>query len=529
MGFFEEIKDLSEKSKLAKKFKLDSIPSNAEIFLKSGVGKSKPVRTFSGVAPVALMTAPFPCPHGRCLYCPGGVKSAFGDVPQSYTGFEPSTLRGIRNDFDSYLIVFNRLEQFFVLGHVPEKVELIIQGGTFPALPSQYQEDFVTYALKAMNDFGDMFYSNGLDREKLCEFFELPGDFSSVSRLDRVKKKILSLKGSSSLLVEQLRNETAKIRCVAMCIETRPDWCFEKHVDEMLRLGATRVELGVQCLDDDVLNFVHRGHGVAEVVKATRIMKDSLLKVGYHMMPDLPGMSKEKDIDGFRRLFSDSKFFPDALKIYPTAVLKGTGLYGLWKEGKYKPLSVDDAVDIVVSLKQFVPKWCRIMRIQRDIPDKHIEAGSSLTNLRQSVEKKLKEKGLSCHCIRCREPRDKKVNWSNLKLLCEDLGDEVFLSFEADDLLLGFCRLRFCSSHRPEFVGKCAGIRELHVYGTALGLGESGDIQHKGLGKKLVLEAERIAKSRGCTKMLIISGIGVREYYYNLGYVKDGVYVSKKL
>ncbi|VVB81706.1 Uncharacterised protein [uncultured archaeon] len=538
-GFFDEVRgagslskdDLSKlKTKLARKYKLPKIPSNAEVFLHTKEKiVTKPIRTLSGVAPVALMTAPFPCPHGKCLYCPGGLGSPFGDVPQSYTGREPSTMRGARNLYDPYLIVFNRLEQFVAIGHLPEKVELIIQGGTFPALPQDYQTDFITYALKALNDFGERFFGRFDD---FLSFFELPGVLGDEKRTEHIHEKVLKLKGKSSLEVEQKRNESAKIRCVALCVESRPDWCFEKHIDGMLKLGATRVEIGVQCLRDDVLDFVHRGHSVGDTVKASKLMRNSLLKVGYHMMPGLPGMTKEMDIEDFRTLFSNPDFMPDAIKIYPTTVIKGTGLFNLWKSGKYSPLSGEDAVEIIIEAKKFVPKWCRIMRIQRDIPGNVIEAGPKLSNLRQSIEHKAK-----CRCIRCREPRDKPVDWSSVKLLREDYeasgGKEIFLSFEdtKNDLLLGFCRLRIIpESHRSEIPKDSAGIRELHVYGQAVPLGESGDIQHKGLGRKLMAEAERIAKEEfSCRKMLVISGVGAKEYYFKLGYKPDGVYMSKWL
>ncbi len=526
------------KTKLSKKYGLQKIPSDVEVFLRTGAKvQTKPMRTLSGVAPLALMTAPFACPHGKCVYCPGGPGSVFGDVPQSYTGREPSTMRGIRNRYDPYLIVFNRLEQFIATGHLPEKTEVIVQGGTFPALPWEYQESFITYALKAMNDFGERFYQNGVDMDEFLSFFELPGDIGDAERTRHIHEKELHLKGTTSLEVEQQRNEKAKIRCVALCVETKPDWCFEPHIDGMLKLGTTRVEMGVQCLREDVMKSTHRGHTLQDAVKATRLMRNSLLKVGYHMMPGLPGMTKEMDLEDYRELFTNPDYMPDAIKIYPTTVLKGTGLYGIWKAGKYTPLAAEDAADIIVEAKKHVPKWCRIMRVQRDIPSTVIDAGPNMTNMRQLVEQKLKEKGLACRCIRCREPRNSQLDWSAVKLLREDYeagnGKEIFLSFEdtKNDLLLGFCRLRIVpESHRSEIPKNSAGIRELHVYGQAVPLGEQGDVQHKGLGKKLMAEAERIAKEEySCKKMLVISGIGAREYYYKLGYQRDGPYVSKWL
>jgi elongator complex protein 3 len=553
MGFYEELREqisdkLSKKDlfrikrDLARKHSLKDIPNDVDVYLNTGIKiQSKPVRTISGVAPLALMTTPFACPHGKCVYCPGGPNSVFGNVPQSYTGKEPSTMRGIRNFYDPYLIVFNRLEQFVATGHMPQKTEVIVQGGTFPALPKEYQEDFITYALKAMNDFGDEFYNGSeVKLEKFKEFFELPGKVGDGVRTQHIHEKERGLKATSTLEIEQKRNETSKIRCVALCIETKPDWCFESHIDDMLRLGTTRVEMGVQCLRDDVMKLTHRGHDLADVKKATKLMKNSLLKVGYHMMPGLPGMTKQMDNEDHKELFSNPDFMPDALKIYPTTVMKGTGLFGMWKAGKYKPISTDDAADIVSDAMRFVPKWCRVMRIQRDIPSTVINAGPNMTNIRQLVEQKIKEKGIVERDIRSREPKHEKIDWANVKLLRKDYessgSKEIFLSFEdtKNDFLIGFCRLRIIpESHRPEIPKNSAGIRELHVYGSAVAIGEEGkegEAQHKGLGKKLMAEAERIAKEEfDCKKILVISGIGVREYYRKLGYQRDGPYMSKKL
>ena len=368
------------KQELCKKYHIAQPPTDIEILTNAdekdlSVLKklllTKPTRTISGVAVIALMTKPFPCPHGKCIYCPGGVKSALGNVPQSYTGHEPATLRAIRANYDPYIIVFNRLEQYIVAGHSPEKIEMIIMGGTFLSFPKKYQEDFITYSYKALNDFSREFYPCGkFDFVKFKKFFELPGKVGDEKRTVKIQKKILKLKKKSTLEKEKLRNEKAKTRCVALCIETRPDWCKHKHINEMLRFGATRVELGVQNLSEKILKEINRGHTVADIIEATQLMKDALLKVGYHMMPGLPGVSREQDIDNFRQLFSNPDFKPDALKIYPCMVFKGTKLYTMWKKGWYKPLTTDEAADIISEAKRFVPKYCRIMRVNRDIPTK---------------------------------------------------------------------------------------------------------------------------------------------------------------
>ncbi len=532
------------KNKLCKKYGVRQPPTDIEILLHATPEDVremnilvKPMRTQSGVAVVAVMSYPFSCKHGKCLYCPGGPGSFFGDVPQSYTGKEPATMRAARNKYDAYLQVFNRLEQYIALGHMPDKVELIVMGGTFPSFDLGYQEEFITYSLKAVNDFGQEFFSDGeLDFIKYKKFFEMPGDMRDDERVKRIQERMLALKGKSSLGKEQKRNETSKIRCVAMCLETRPDYCFTKEIDNMLSLGTTRVELGVQTVFEDVMQKIKRGHSVQDAVKATQLMKDSFLKVGYHMMPGLPGSSVKKDVEMFKELFSNPDFKPDALKIYPCMVIEGTELFDLWKAKKYKPLTTAVAAKMLAEVKKYIPTYCRIMRIQRDIPTTMISAGVDRTNLRQYVSKLLKEKKIKCKCIRCREPKGRKIDFSKVVIKRLDYsasgGKEVFLSAEAGDVLLGFCRLRIpYKPFRPEITPKSAGIRELHVYGAAVPVGERGEaVQHRGLGRKLMLEAERIAKEEfNCSKMLVISGVGVREYYKKIGYKKDGVYVSKKL
>ena len=520
------------KSRLAKKYNLNKTPSNIELLnflsVKPKEIITKPTRTISGVAPIAVMTKPHKCPHikkgiGPCIMCPGGVNSYFGSVPQSYTGKEPATMRAIRNNYDPYLQVFNRLEQYVLLNQNFEKVEIIIMGGTFPSLTKNYQDEFVTLIFKALNDFSDLFFiKNKFDFVKFKNFFELPGNIKDKNRIKNIHKKLLKLKKKSSLLKEQLRNENSKIKCVALCIETRPDYCTQKEIKQMLKLGCTRVELGVQSIYDDILKKINRGHTVKDTINATKLLKNSFLKVGYQVMPGLPKSSYQKDVQMFKELFFNDDFKPDALKIYPCMVLKGTKLYNLWKKNKYKPLTTKEAVNLIIEAKKFVPKYCRIMRTQRDIPTYAIESGVDKTNLRQYIHESMKKQGLKCNCIRCRELKDKIINIKDIKILKYDYkssnGTEYFISAEADDVLIGFCRLR---------IDKTAGIRELHVYGKAASLIEDENtMQHKGLGKRLIEEAEKIAKEK-FKKVYVISGIGVKNYYKKLGYKKDGFYMSK--
>ena len=538
------------KTKLCKKHKLKTIPTDIEILLNVPVKDipkvkkyllTKPTRTISGVAVCAIMTKPFECPHvkkgiGPCIMCPGGPKSVFGNVPQSYTGKEPATRRAIRNNYDPYLQVMNRLEQYIVQGHTPDKLELIIMGGTFPSFPKKYQEDFVTYAFKAMNDFSTMFFQkNKFNIIKFKKFFELPGNIFNEKRTKRIQNKLLLLKTKTSLIREQKKNETSNIRCISLVIETRPDYATLKEANEMLRLGCTKVELGVQTIYNDVLKKIKRGHTVEDSIKATKILKDLGFKINYHMMLGLPGVNRKKDLFSLNALFAYDEFQPDMLKLYPCMVLKGTKLYNLYKKKKFKPLTTKQAANLIAEFKEIVPKRARIMRVQRDIPSFMTEAGVDKTNLRQYIEQIMKKKGTKCSCIRCREPKLKTPS-KNIQLserhYTGSKGNEFFISVDdvKNDLILGFCRLRFPHTfQRKEITQDSALIRELHVYGAAVQIGTKGKIQHKGIGKALITKAEETAKTYYKNRMVVIAGIGAREYFKKLGYKKQGPYMVKKL
>lgn len=482
-----------------------TMQDNAKIFeLAKGKSKEtvrkvlqiKPTRTISGVAVIAVMCKPHKCPHGKCTYCPH-----VDNVPESYTGKEPAARRAIANKFDPYKQVQNRLTQLYATGHLPEKIELIIMGGTFPSLSKKYQEHFVKNCLLAMNKFPHA-----------------------------KPKKIPSLEAV------QKANETAKIRCVGMTFETRPDYCKKKHVEFMLKLGGTRVELGVQTIYDDIYKKINRGHTVKDVIDATKILKNAGFKVLYHMMPGLPGSSFDKDRSMFLGdcgvhdecggILFDSNFKPDMLKIYPCLVIPGSELYKDWKAGKYKPFTEEDAKNLIKKIKQHCPEWIRIMRIERDIPGTEIAAGIKTTNLRQMLGK------TECRCIRCREAGhrmqkgiciDKKSVHMAMIVYIASQGKEIFLQFiDKNRTLLGFLRLRLNNT-------KTALVRELHVYGEQIPVGSKGKIQHKGYGRLLLKEAEKISKQAGKTKIYVISGIGVREYYRKHGYRKDKTYMSKYL
>lgn len=524
-------KDLNKlKTVYARKYKI-GIPSNTEILnhvtprervTMKNVLTMKPVRTQSGVAPVAIMTKPHKCPHGKCIFCPGGVKSEFGNVPQSYTGKEPATRRAIRNEYDPYLQVMNRLEHYVIMNQNPEKVELIIMGGTFLALTKKYKDDFVALAFKAMNDFSKKFFKNNkLNIKKFEDFFELKIDRNDEQRIFRIKNRLKKMKKTCSLESEQRKNEKSKIKCVSLVIETRPDVCGKKEIKELLRLGCTKVELGVQSVYNDAIKKAGRGHSVEDSVEATKMLKDAGFKVTYHMMPGLPGVDLKKDLDGLKEIIVNSYFRPDMLKIYPCMVMKGTKLYDFYVKKKFKPLTTAKAVKLIAKFKTFIPEYMRVMRVQRDIPSFMVEGGVDKTNLRQYITEHMKKEKTVCRCIRCREIKNEVIKKIEYKLFSYQAseGVEFFISAESNDKIVGFCRLRFND--------KDVFIRELHVYGQATSLKEKGKTQHKGIGKELMKIAEDLCKRSGVKKLIVISGVGVRDYYRKLGYKKQKTYMVK--
>ncbi len=489
------------KTRLCKKHGFSKVPPNYEILehvpeeyrdIVEPYLRNKPSRTLSGVAPVAVMTSPCDCPHGRCSYCPGGVSR---NTPQSYTGREPAALRGGMYQYDPYLQTKSRISQLRAIGHRTDKIDLIIMGGTFTSRPKDYQDWFVKRCFDAMNE-------------------------SECQDLER----------------SQLANESAKARCVGLTVETRPDWFRPEEVQHALQLGATKVELGVQILDDAILDGVRRGHHVSEVVDATRDSKDAGLKVAYHMMPGLPGSSRERDLASFKRMIDDERFRPDMLKIYPTLVVQGTELYDLWRAGKYSPMSLEETTRLLADFKSLIPPWLRILRIQRDIPVQLIEAGVKKSHLRELVAERMHSEDRACRCIRCREigrsqsKRGPEQSDTELRVVEYEAsgGREVFLSFEvpADDSLIGYARLRF-----PSGKDAPARLRELHVYGEMVPFSEKAGNrwQHHGFGEKLLVECETRAIEQGRCSIEVTSGVGARDYYRRLGYERRGPYMAKNL
>lgn len=462
--------------------------------------RTKSMRTLSGVAVVAIMTSPAHCPHGRCSFCPGGVESG---SPQAYTGFEPAAQRGARAGFDSQLQVEGRLAQFAATGHRTDKVDLIVMGGTFTAREVAYQQAFVKGALDAMNGAP-----------------------------------------SSDLEAAKLANETAPSRCIGLTVETKPDFCLGEHVRLMLDYGTTRVEIGAQTLDDAVLADANRGHTVEDTRRATRAAKDAGLKVCFHLMPGMPGMTPEKDKAGFRRLFEDQDFRPDQLKVYPTLVMPGTALYGQWKRGAFEPYDDAKAASVVSALKEIVPPYVRIQRIDRDIPSPMIAAGVKSSNLRQLALADLASRGLACRCIRCREAGH-RANKGEAVDLGGDLalgrheyeasgGREAFLELvDRKGALHAFARARL--SGEAGAAGSSAGeafLRELRVVGRVAELAGAGTpedearFQHRGLGAALMEEVEALAfDAWGSPLLRVTAGVGVRGYYRSQGYRLDAPYM----
>ncbi|WP_135807046.1 tRNA uridine(34) 5-carboxymethylaminomethyl modification radical SAM/GNAT enzyme Elp3 [Halorussus marinus] len=515
----------SAKLEVCSEFSSPKVPKNSELLDYAPderredlqeVLQNKPVRTASGVSPVAIMTSPHQCPHGKCLYCPGGPGSEFSSS-QSYTGHEPAAARGVQNDYDPYGQVTLRLEQLREIGHPVDKVELILMGGTMTARSHDYQEWFVKRALEAMNDYD----VNGEPAPAEGESFAEDPDEVEFRYLEDVIAE----------------NETNDVRNIGTTFETKPDWCDPEQIDRMLDLGGTKVEVGVQTTYERINREMHRGHGVQASIDANRRLRDAAFKVGFHMMPGQPGMSQEMCLEDFRRLFEDEKWRPDYLKIYPTLVVRGTATYDWWHRDEYDPLTNEEAAELVAEIKSMIPKYTRLQRVQRDIPADFIDAGVWKSNLRQLARKRMDEHGWSCDCIRCREVGMNDENPENVELDVTTYeaagGTEHFISYEDPDkdLLIGFCRLRFPGDPVRRELTDAALVRELHVYGPMVEVGdESHDWQHKGYGRKLLGKAEGLAADAGYDKVSVISGIGAREYYREkLGYHQDGPYVSKRL
>ena len=472
---------------------------------------AKPIRTSSGIAVVAVMCKPHRCPHiaftgNICVYCPGGPDSDFEYSTQSYTGYEPTSMRAIRARYDPFEQARGRVDQLKSLGHSVDKIEYIIMGGTFMSLPQDYRDNFIS---------------------------QLHNALSGYTNTTNVDEAVLAASQST-------------IKCVGITIETRPDYCLDTHLTSMLRYGCTRLEIGVQSLYEDVARDTNRGHTVAAVAQTFCLAKDAGFKVVSHMMPDLPNVGMERDLYQFQEYFENPAFRTDGLKVYPTLVIRGTGLYELWRTGRYKNYTPNGLIDLVARILALVPPWTRIYRVQRDIPMPLVTSGVENGNLRELALARMKDFGTSCRDVRAREVGvnevKNKIRPSQVEFVRRDYvangGWETFLAYEdpKQDILIALLRLRKCSTtstFRPELTSQPSSlVRELHVYGMAIPVHgrDKAKFQHQGYGGLLMKEAERIARDEhGSTKIAVISGVGVRGYYERLGYWLDGPYMSKML
>ncbi|MFH0791954.1 MAG: tRNA uridine(34) 5-carboxymethylaminomethyl modification radical SAM/GNAT enzyme Elp3 [bacterium] len=472
----------------------------------------KSVRSLSGIVSVSVLTKPYPCP-GKCIYCP----TEFG-LPKSYLTNEPAVSRAITYKYHPYHQAYSRLMTLDTIGHPIDKIELIIIGGTWSYLPKKYQGWFIKECFRATSDY--------LGRD-------------NKNKQVRINRTTTTLKG------EQARNETAINRVIGITVETRPDYIDIREIKWLRKLGVTRVELGVQTTDDKILKINRRGHEIKETINATRLLKDAGFKVCYHLMPNLPGATMKSDAKMLASVFSDERFRPDLLKIYPCVVLEEAPvLYRLWVNKKYHPYSDSKLTDLLIDFKKTIPYYCRIQRLIRDIPATNIIAGCKISNLRQVIKGKMIGEGFSCHCIRCREPQENVDKNTKILLFRDDYnasgGKEIFLSIESEnrEYIFSLLRLRIPSivdkKHFIPTLTNTAIIREVHTYGQMIGLKKKPSLlslQHQGMGLSLVKEAERIAKEEfKINKIAVISGIGAREYYrIKAGYYKDGDYMVKQL
>jgi elongator complex protein 3 len=456
--------------------------------------RTKPVRTISGVAPVTVLTKPFPCP-GECIFCP-----EFASMPKSYIPDEPGALRAGQLQFEPYQQTALRIRALENIGHSTDKIELLILGGTWSYYPADYQEWFIRRSLDAMN---------GQESETLEE--------------------------------AQQRNETAPHRNVGLVVETRPDYLDENEVIRLRRLGATKVQIGVQSCDDAILLKNKRGHSVEQTRQAFRLLRRAGLKIHAHWMPNLYGATPQSDRQDFARLWDDPALRPDELKIYPCSLIANTPLHDLWQNGEYRPYADDELIDLVAECKTLVPAYCRINRVMRDIPAGHVVAGSIKSNLRQAVHQAMKTRGQTCQCIRCREVRGERVSTDALGLQAmaydTDTTREHFLSFvtpgtERAQRLAGFLRLSL--PRERGFIAEIADaamIREVHVYGPALDIGEGGEgkAQHAGLGTRLIERAAEIARDAGFPRLAVIAATGTRDYYRARGFKLGELYMARDL
>ncbi len=507
----------------------------------------RPVRTRSGVTPLTVLTKPFPCP-GKCIFCPNDVR-----MPKSYLSDEPGAQRAANNRFDPYLQTWNRLAAFDATGHPVDKVELIVLGGTWSFYPEAYQVWFVQRCLEAMTDFGAERDARGDVAEGMPDFEEMDADVrgdafernpynATVTAFLKEKQGgelLLAHEGAdwASLEAAQRANETAGARCVGLVLETRPDHVDEEEVVRLRRLGATKVQLGVQSLDDAILDANRRGHGVAETRRAFAMLRRAGFKLHVHWMANLLGATPTSDRADFPKLFEDPSFRPDELKLYPCSLVETAELMGPWKRGEWRPYDDAELLEVVADALPRVPRYCRVTRVIRDISSDDIVVGNKRTNFRQIAEQEIARRGDTLVEIRAREIRGEAFDDASLEAretgYETDSGREVFLELVTpDDRIVGFLRLSLpTAASFVDELGTNALVRELHVYGGSVRLGHAPDgaAQHRGLGARLLDRAAEFARAEGYTALSVISAIGTRDYYRMQAFADGALYQHRAL
>ena len=515
----------------------------------------RPVRSQSGVTPLTLLTKPFPCP-GRCVFCPNDVR-----MPKSYLSDEPGAQRAANNKFDPYLQTWNRLAAYRAIGHPTDKIELIVLGGTWSFYPEAYQIGFALRCFEAMNDFG-----SGVDRRG--EVVPMEIDFEALPRqldgrshtLDIYNRTVSRLSSSSPssdrsddsvplpeqgswerLESAQRDNESASCRCVGFSVETRPDHVTPDEVLRIRRLGCTKVQIGIQSLSDEILEANQRGHDVDATRRAMALLRGAGFKLHAHWMPNLLGATPEGDILDYAKLFEDPAFRPDELKLYPCSLVESAELMKHYESGAWKPYDRDELLDVLSTAIARTPRWCRLTRVIRDISSDDIVAGNKLTNFREIAEAELTRRGDVMSDIRAREIRGQAFEEKELRLRTSEYDSsfsrEIFLEYVTpDDRIVAFLRLSLpqASQEANEIaiaeVAESAMIREVHVYGSAVGLGDrDGErAQHRGLGRKLLEEASRRSAQAGYADLAVISAVGTRLYYRALGFADGALYQHRE-
>jgi elongator complex protein 3 len=547
----------SGNSRILEKKNTVTMPTNAEMLalyrlrLERGEEERSPLaelalrkiktKSNSGVAVVSVLTKPFPCP-GRCTYCPTEER-----MPKSYLSKEPAAARALANDFDPYLQITNRLKALHMNGHPTDKIELIVIGGTWSFYHPAYQEEFLIGCYRACNDFGKENVSDGSlllrsgapsSRHRTLSTAPSPSSpglaFGTPATPIRTAEERL-------LELERLQNENEQAQCrmIGLSIETRPDYITDYELVRLRKLGVTKVEIGVQHLDDDVLKLTKRDMKIARVKNATEKLRNAGFKIVYHMMPNLPGSTPERDIEMFRELFVGKDFQPDMLKVYPCVVLENSELHETWKQGGFTTYTDDVLLDVLAKAYAYIPPYVRVLRMIRDIPATYIKAGSRISNLREEVEKLMRKNNTPAQDIRAREIREGSANLEDVEEVSRsyetESGKEIFLSWETKDKknIISFTRLRLPNKDIVPIIPvlkDAAFIRELHTYGRHIAVGKEGtQSQHRGYGRKLIEKSETIAREQGYKKLVVISGIGVRDYYRKLGFKLEDTYMVKYL